>query len=293
MIINISELGAICGKMSFEPKTKMLLLYWAKYDKQGCKKFLIENNIIEVAEFPSNTFTRLNRILQEELNQIVITENTKNIERLTDIATNSYKKQDTEASEYKISLFRELYKQKISQKLGSVSEKTVVLKQHAHRPKISIEYQLTPEITLKGVCDCMLDDDTIIEVKTRTKIENVRKNEYDLCQLFGYILGYNATKGKIVQRFQDQYFSSDEETATEYGIVDINEPKWNKKLKSTIKAIKLFNNEVYNLVHNGTTSWNIIEDTFQQGELPICTINNNNKVINKNNKYNKLISFLF
>lgn len=293
MIINISELGAICGKMSFEPKTKMLLVYWAKYDKQGCRNFLIQNNIIEVSEIPTNTFTTLNRILQEELNQTIITENTKSIEKLAEKATNSYRKQDTEASEYKLGLFKDLYKQKISQKLGSVSEKTVVLKQNAKRPKISIEYQLTPEITLKGICDCMLDDDTIIEVKTRTKIENVRKNEYDLCQLFGYILGYHTTKGKIVQRFQDQYFSSDEETDNEYGIIDINNPKWSKKLKSTIKAIKLFNNEVYNLVNNGTTSWNIIEDTFQEGELPICTINNNNKVINKNNKYTKLISFLF
>lgn len=290
MLYNISELGPICGKSPWEPKTKMLLVYWAKLAKRDCINFLTDNCVIEFAERPTNSLRVLNNTVQEQFDNTEINEHTTNLNEILTKATESYKLKEPNLTNEKLELFQQVFSQKINQKLGSKSEATVVSKQQAKRPKRHVTYELTPEITLKGVCDAILDNGTIIEIKTRTKLENVRKNEYDLYQLFGYMLSYKATKGKIVQRYQDSQWASDEETEDEYGLVDLNEPQWSSKLKCMVKEIKLFNNELFNLVTNKKTQWNLL-DFLKSSELPICTINKG-RVINRNTKYNKLISYL-
>lgn len=290
MIYNISELGSMCGKLSFEPKEKTLLMYWAKMDRQKCLQFLVNNGIVEFSSTPKNSLKILNNTVFEEFNKVDINENTTNLSEIVNKATEKYIINEPCITDDKIELFKSVFSQKINQKLGSKSEKTVVITQQAKRPKRHIEYDLTPEITLKGVCDCILDNGTIVEIKTRTKLENVRKNEYDLYQLFGYMLSYKANKGKIVQRFQNEQWSSDIETDNEYGIIDLDKQEWKNKLKMMVKEIKLFNNELFNLVTNGTTNWNLVE-FINKNELPICTIDKG-KVINRNTKYNKLIGFL-
>lgn len=291
MIYSISEISSMCGKLPFEPRNKTLLIYWAKLDKQNCMKYLTENNVIEFSDKPTNNLNTLNNSVMEELNKVQIGENTNNLSELLNTATENYKTKEPSITDDKIELFKNIFSQKMNQKLGTKSEKTVVIEQKAKRPKRHVSYDLTPEITLTGICDCILDDGTIIEIKTRTKIENVRKNEYDLYQLFGYMLGYNAAKGKIVQRFQNNQWSSDIETENEYGIIDLDKIEWSSKLKKMVKEVKLFNNELFNLITKGEINPSLL-NFIKKEELPICTIYNG-KVINRNTKYNKLINYLF
>lgn len=281
----------MCGKLPFEPRNKTLLIYWAKLDKQNCMKYLTENNVIEFSDKPTNNLNTLNNSVMEELNKVQIGENTNNLSELLNTATENYKTKEPSISDDKVELFKNIFSQKLNQKLESKSEKTVVIAQNAKRPKRHVTYDITPEITIKGICDCILDNGTIIEIKTRTKLENVRKNEYDLYQLFGYMLSYKATKGKIVQRFKNEQWSSDIETDNEYGIIDLDKSEWANRLKKMVKEIKIFNNELFNLVTKGETNWNLL-DFIKDKELPVCTIYNG-RVINRNIKYNKLIEYLY
>lgn len=291
MIYNMSELGSICGKNPFVPKELTLLVYWAKYDKTNCMKFLEENGVIERAEKAKNNLVFVNKSVDLELNKLEIDENTTNLNELVIKAVENYKLSEPRLTDTKIETFETIFRQKINQKLGSKSEKTVVDSQNARRPKKQVLWKVSPEITIKGICDCYTDNNTIIEVKTRTRLENVRKNEYDLYQLLGYMSGYNSALGKIVQRFQEQHWSSDNETENEYGLIDLNEQKWKDKLKVMVKEIKIFNNELYSLMTNGYSQWNLLS-AFNENDLPICTINNKNRIINRNNKYIKLINLL-
>ena len=47
--------------------------------------------------------------------------------------------------------------------------------------------------SIRGLHDAT-HGEIVIEVKTRMRAQNVKKNEYDLYQLFGYLLAMNKTK---------------------------------------------------------------------------------------------------
>ena len=99
--------------------------------------------------------------------------------------------------------------------------------------------------TIRGLHDAT-HGELVIEIKTRMKPQNVRKNEYDLYQLFGYLLAMGKTKGKIVQKYNDIIYDSENETDTEYGIIDINEDNWRKKFNTFIKELNEFFDKMYN-----------------------------------------------
>ena len=88
----------------------------------------------------------------------------------------------------------------------------------------------------------------LLEIKTRTKKLNVRRNEYDLYQLICYLLATENTKGKIVQLFNKEKFDSDIASENEYGIIDITQEPWKDLCVEIIQGLKEYFNELSKLI---------------------------------------------
>jgi CRISPR/Cas system-associated exonuclease Cas4 (RecB family) len=94
---------------------------------------------------------------------------------------------------------------------GTNSEKSVIKKQKYTKGNNCIFTFTNSEFNwaIRGFHDATdNDNDVVIEIKTRMKLQNVRRNEYDLYQLFGYLISMNKTRGKIVQYFNDIVYDS-------------------------------------------------------------------------------------
>jgi len=123
--------------------------------------------------------------------------------------------------------------------------------------------------------------------------KNVRKNEYDLYQLFGYLLAMSKTKGKIVQYFNKNIFDSDVETNYEYGIIDINEEIWGSKFKNFLRELNCFFCELseYTNRYKPENIFNVWK-VFNKTELPIAIYDIDRIAHNINPKYEKIIKSL-
>jgi hypothetical protein len=91
------------------------------------------------------------------------------------------------------------------------------------------------------------------------KIENVRKNEYDLYQLFGYLLAMGKTRGLISQNFSGKLFNSYLENEKEYGIIDITEQAWNDKYIIFYKELCEFFKDVKKFTENNFDISSVME----------------------------------
>jgi hypothetical protein len=135
------------------------------------------------------------------------------------------------------------------------------------------------------------EGDIIIEIKTRMKEGNVRKNEYDLYQLFGYLLALNKDKGKIVQSFNGKLFSSDEQTEKEYGIIDITEEYWKNKLNVMLCETNQFFNILENIIKKSSMDEDLLNVAIPEKDRPIAVLNEH-ELKNVNTYYSKLVSHL-
>jgi hypothetical protein len=88
----------------------------------------------------------------------------------------------------------------------------------------------------------------ILEIKTRTRIHNVRRNEYDLVQLICYLLATGKKKGKIVQIFNQMKFDADEASEREFGIINIEEEEYKNLAEEIVKKLKLYFEELNELI---------------------------------------------
>ena len=127
----------------------------------------------------------------------------------------------------------------------------------------------------------------VIEIKTRMKKENVRKNEYDLYQLFGYMLVMGETRGMITQTHGGTIYKSTLENDNEYGIIDISEEKWNEKYIKFYKEL----NEFFKEVSKYTSCEFDISDVMKPGHI-YAEYDTNGKFHNVDPKYTNIFKAL-
>jgi hypothetical protein len=224
--LEISYIGSACGKNRYEPRNKtMMLLLCREYPKLFREK-LIQNGNIRALEG-----TSLKRPIEESYKSFSKTvRDPKEFILIEQKVIEELKSNVPDVSDSELSKARTIVRDNLKKDCGKNNEETVIRASNYTKGNNKMWYYTDKNYNwkLKGFHDAT-EGDLVIEIKTRMKIENVRKNEYDLYQLFGYLLAMGKTRGLISQNFSGKLFNSYLENEKEYGIIDISEEVWNDK----------------------------------------------------------------
>ena len=170
---------------------------------------------------------------------------------------------------------------------GTNNEKGVINKMNYKKGNNRMYYYSENNWTIRGLHDATCGN-IVIEIKTRMKPQNVRKNEYDLYQLFGYLLAMNKTTGKIVQKYTECVYDSDIETENEYGIIDITIGIWQQRFEKFKSELNYFFEEVRKYTEEIFDPYNVIDPK----ENPIASFDIDGIPHNVNPKYEKIVNTL-
>ena len=297
MYLEVSYIGSACGKNRYEPTIKTILLLLARSHPHVIKKLLFEYGIIVESGDDKVYDTELKNIYSDYKKKIT---DVSTIDNVRDEIIKKLKSENKEITYEDISVANNFLESSIKKDCGNNNESSVIQSKmytkgnnFMHR---KTPWAQLPNWELRGFHDAS-HGDTVIEIKTRMKRMNVRKNDYDLYQLFGYLLVMDKTKGKIVQKFQDEIFDSDTENSSEFGIIDISLDKWATKfdkfkqeLYSFFEKVDAISNDINYNIHDYMVDFkNVIN---RSNDFPIAKIYNG-VPRNVNNNYEKLIKTLF
>ncbi len=241
--LEISSISSACGKNKYEPMYKTMLIQLCKSNKEKYITEMKNIGIINEADQDEVFYdTKLKGIYKNYKKRVIDTNEFNNIE--TEIVSKIVKEDPTITAE-NINYIQEKIKNSLKKDCGTNNEKTVIdAKRYKKGNNRMWYYTHENGWSIRGLHDAS-ENDIVIEIKTRMRPQNVRKNEYDLYQLFGYLLSMNKTKGKIVQKCNDVIYDSENETDIEYGIIDINNDKWRNKFNTFIKELNEFFDKMY------------------------------------------------
>jgi hypothetical protein len=284
--LEISNIGAACSKNPFESKNKIMLMCLCKCKQyKSIYKHVFYNECI-IKDITTKTYdSELRKIYDLHKKHISSSYNT---EIVKETVLKKLKQENTNMTESDISHAESFLDNSVKKDLGINNEPKVIKNKRYIPGNNSIYTYSENNWQIRGFHDAK-DVDVIIEVKTRMSERNIRKNEYDLYQLFGYLLVMCKTKGKIVQYFDNKIYDSDIETNYEYGIIDINEEPNREKFKKFLKELRNFFDEL-----NEYTNENLFDiwTVFNKTELPIAVYDINGIAHNINPKYEKIIKSL-
>lgn len=239
--LEISYIGAACNKNKYEPRNKiMMLLLCREYPKLFKEKLIRSGNIRPLEG------TSLKRPIEESYKQFSKTvKDPKEFSNIEQKVIHSLKSNVPEVSESDISKARSIVRDNLKKDCGRNNEEDVIHASKYTKGNNRMWYYTDANHgwKLKGLHDAT-DKDMVIEIKTRMKKENVRKNEYDLYQLFGYMLVMGQTRGMITQTHNGTIYKSTVENDNEYGIIDTTEEKWNEKYIKFYKELNEFFREI-------------------------------------------------
>ena len=284
--LEISNIAAACGKNPYENKQKITLLLLCRKYKAIYREVFKNLGVVEYISQDVKTFdVEIKKLYLEHKKSVNNPKDFKTIEKeITDKM--KLKKEITKKDLEYAKVFIE---SSLKKDCGTNSEKTVIKKQKYTKGNNCMFSFTNPEFnwTIRGFHDAT-DNDLVIEIKTRMKIQNVRRNEYDLYQLFGYLLVMNRVRGKIVQYFNDIVYDSDIPTFNEFGIVDITIEPCKSKFETFINELNLFFQELN--VYSDTRLINI-EDVIIKTEWPIALLDHDHDETphNVNPIYEKII----
>jgi len=285
--LEISNIAAACGKNPYENKQKIILLLLCRKYKAIYKEMFKNLGVIEYISEDIKTFDlEIKELYLEHKKSVNNPKDFKTIEKkITDKM--KLKKEITKKDLDYAKVFIET---SLKKDCGTNSEKTVIKKQKYTKGNNCMFSFTNPDFnwTIRGFHDAT-DNDIVIEIKTRMKLQNVRRNEYDLYQLFGYLLVMNKTRGKIVQYFNDIVYDSDIPTFNEFGIIDITIEPCKSKFETFITEINGFFHELN--VYSDTHLINI-QDVIMKTEWPIAVYDSNDTPHNVNPLYEKIIQAL-
>ncbi len=239
--LEISYIGSACGKNKYEPRNKtMMLLLCREYPKLFREKLIRSGNICPLIGLS------LKRPIEESYSSFSKTvkdpDEFSNIEQkvISELKSNVPGVSDTD-----ISKARTIVRDNLKKDCGRNNEKLVIQTSKYTKGNNKLWHYTDPNHNwkLKGLHDAT-DKDMVIEIKTRMKKENVRKNEYDLYQLFGYMLVMDETRGMITQTHNGTIYKSTVENDNEYGIIDTSDEKWNEKYIKFYKDLNEFFKEI-------------------------------------------------
>lgn len=302
MYLEISNIASAINKNPFESRDKTLLSGWARLDPVYALKYLLDNNIIQYLNENEETYDlEMLDAYQTTLNKIDKTKfTTKDFTQVENDTVEEYKRVRPEFKEEEIETLKNSVREQIKKDNGNIQEIKTIEKKNYQKGNDKMWYYKIGENKIGGfhdasIIDKNLNEEIVIEVKARTNSRNVRKNEYDLYQLLGYILAIGCKKGKIVQNYNNKIFDSDVENSKEYGIIDIEKEQYSKMVEEIKINLKDYFNDLeriknansYEEINNILTIDKIVGDI----NLPIAKISKNG-FVEVNNRFNKICQLL-
>ena len=235
--LEISLIGSACGKNKYEPRDKTLFLLLCRENPSFYRKKLIENgNIRQLVKKPFDKEIKevYSRYSKE------ITDPNSFIEIENDIVSDILK-ENPDIEKEDIDRARSIISNSMKKDCGKNMEDSIIEKKKYKKGnnKLLLYKDTNYNWELKGFHDATVGD-MVVEIKTRMKETNVRKNEYDLYQLFGYMLVMQKERGMITQSYNQKIYNSTVENEKEYGIIDINDEKWNERYINFYKELNNF-----------------------------------------------------
>ena len=240
LYVSVSDFGSIAGVNKWRPREETLLKCWCQNNKQESRDYFYENDYVIKQKTPVKTadsVIEVEREFQEEVRRVrpkTIHETEQLKKKYTEKLNKACDKDSL--SKTQRSCVQEKMNNILKTTCGINSEQKILNDtEKKNNKKISYrndkmyyktiymdDYHI---IKIGGRVDGITDDEMIIEAKNRTKESTVRRNEYDLYQLMGYIYLTDKTRGKLVQKFNDKIWDSDEPNSKEWGIVTLDE-RW-------------------------------------------------------------------
>jgi hypothetical protein len=283
-VLEISNIAAACGKNPYEDKYKIMLLILCRKYKEIYKREFKKLGVIQVISGDVKTFdTELKEMYSEHKKTVNNPKDFKEIEKtITDKI--KLKKEITKTDLDYVKMFID---SSLKKDCGTNSERHVIKKQKYTKGNNTMFSYTNKEFnwTIRGFHDAT-DNENVIEIKTRMKLQNVRRNEYDLYQLFGYLLSMNKTTGKIVQYFNETVYDSDIPNFNEFGIIDITVDPCKHKFDTFMNELNLFFQELN--VYSDTLLMDI-KSVIKDTEWPIALYDPDEVPHNVNPVYEKII----
>lgn len=283
--IEISYLGSACGKNRYEPKEKIMLLLLCREYKNYYKDIFFNCGAFQLLDPAKKTYdTELKRIYSKMKKEIGSPGDFKKTE---EEITKKLKVENKDITEEDIAYASKFLESSFKKDCGINNEQSIITQKEYKKGNNRMYYYSENIWTIKGFHDAS-HGEVVIEIKTRMREQNVRKNEYDLYQLFGYLLAMNKTKGKIVQKFSNRIYDSDIETQKEYGLIDITIDPWKTKFKVFKGELNGFFSA---LAYYNETTFNITT-VINMSDLPIAVFDIDGIPHNVNPTYEKIVKAL-
>ena len=288
MYLEISNVAAALGKNPYESREKMLLISWARHAPKNVLKYLCENQcIINLGE--EETYTEL----QKEVYNVVLPEqfDVKDFASIENKVVEEYKrKRNNEQSEEEIKKLKEYTKDLLKKNNGNIQENNIIKKENYTAGNDRMYYyNITEEACIGGKNDATIGD-TLLEIKTRTRRQNVRRNDYDLYQLICYLMATGTNKGKIVQVYNKEKFDSNEATEQEYGLIDITEEPWKDFVEEIKEGLQVYFEDLDELIK--TSNYMYLSLVIPKKIRPIAKIDEEIGFCDDNIKFKNLFRHL-
>ncbi len=284
--LEISYIGSACGKNKYESRSKTMLLLLCRQYKDIYKNAMFKYGAFTTLDPECKTYdSQLKKIYSEYKKTVKSPDDFKKLEK--DI-TERLSAENKEIKEEDLKHASRFLENSFKKDCGTNNESNVISKMHYKKGNNKMYYYYSDNgWYIKGFHDAT-HNDTVIEIKTRMRPQNVRKNEYDLYQLFGYLLAMNKTKGKIVQKCNDIIYDSEIETDNEYGVIDISLDEWKEKFNTFKKEL----NDFFLEINNYKDKLFNITDVISSKNYPIASFDENGMPHNVNPKYEKIVMTL-
>ena len=296
MYLEISNIAAALGKNPYEPKELIQLLLWARINPGTLLDFLLntgliinhdkeEKELMEIDDKMSCAYNEINKNIDKKKFTAL------DIKSTTEKVVEKYKEMRPNCTDEEVKVLEDSAKKQFIKENGNIQEhKTIENKNYKKGNNKMYYFNITDKDVIGGRHDADTTDDIVIEIKARTTERNVRKNEYDLYQLIGYLICMNKTKGKIVQNYNKKIYDSDEMNDKEYGLVDINDSQWSKYIDEIKSNLVSFFYETEQIIHKQTFEPENIKKITKFGLIAELTIDGT--FININQKFKKIISMI-
>ncbi|MBA45921.1 MAG: hypothetical protein CMB31_04980 [Euryarchaeota archaeon] len=267
--LEVSYIGSACDKNRYEPVDKTILLLLCRNNPKLIKRYLFLEGII--IESNKKTYdNELKNIYSEYKKNIT---DVSELEIVKDEIIDKLKNENEQITEEDVSIAEDFLQSSLKKDCGINNENPVIKRMKYTKGNNKLyKFKFNDSWELRGFHDACKND-VVIEIKTRMKMINVRKNEYDLYQLFGYLLVMGKTRGKIVQKYGEYIFDSDIENNNEYGLIDITGGKWKTKFNLFKFELSYFFDRVDYILEDIESRF-YIKSVFKNGDIPVAKIKN-------------------
>jgi len=302
MYLEISSIAAALGKNPYESREKTLLTSWARQCPEVVFNYLLRNNCIIDLKANEESFSEMQKELYTKTISKVDTTNfdTKDFAEIEKKIVSEYQTlRNNEHSESEVKKLVELTQDSLKKDNGNIQELNLIKKEHYTAGNNKMYYfkigtKTNKDEKINGVVGGKHDattNDLLIEIKTRVKKVNVRRNDYDLYQLIGYLIATKKPQGKIVQIFNKTKFDSNEATETEYGLIDITQEPWNEYVDYIKLNLGTYFKDLHELIN--TQNYRYLDTIIPKTLRPIAKMDKHEKtLVEENIKYKNLLRHL-